>query len=321
MKPFRERNPIPIGLISLAVIIALVAFALEIGNIPFIGGGGTSVNAEFADASGLQTGDNVMVGGVDVGTVKSIGIQGSHVEVGFTVDPSIHIGPGTTADIKIETLLGKMYLAVTPDNSGGTLQGDIKENHTSTPLQVTEAFQGLGNTAGHIDQQMLAKSFRVLAGAFKGTPPYVRSSLQGLSRLSQTISSRNAQIGQLLSAANSVSGTLAARDVQISKLINDSNLILRTVEQQASVIHRLLIDTTRVSRQLSGLVTDNEQVLGPALAKLHGTINILTANQANLQKSIRLAAPFIRDFTDVLGNGRFFESILQSLPSGLGNAC
>jgi phospholipid/cholesterol/gamma-HCH transport system substrate-binding protein len=321
MKPFRERNPIPIGLISFAVIIGLLAFALEIGNIPFLGGGGTSVHAYFADASGLQKGDNVTVGGVDVGTVKSIDIQGNHVDVGFTVDPGVHLGPGSRADIKIETLLGKMYVAVTPDNSGGNLTGAIPESRTTTPLDVTDAFIGLGRTAGSIDKQTLAKSFHVLSAAFKGTPAYVRSSLRGLSRLSQSISSRNAQIGQLLSEANSVTGTLAARDAQISKLIDDSNLVLRTVEQQAAVIHRLLIDTTRVARQLSGLVTDNERVLGPALARLHGTIHILEANQANLKKSIRLAAPFIRDFTDVLGTGRYFESILQNLPSGLGTAC
>jgi phospholipid/cholesterol/gamma-HCH transport system substrate-binding protein len=320
MKPFRERNPIPIGIVSLLVIFALLAIALESGNIPFLGGGGTMIHADFADASGLQTGDNVMVAGVDVGTVKSIKIAGSHVDVGFTVNSSTHLGDATSADIKIETLLGKMYVAVSPSGSG-SLSSEIPEARTTTPLQVTDAFIGLGKTAGAINTKQLAKAFGVLSTDFKNTPPVVRSSLRGLARLSNSISSRNTQIQQLLSAANNVTGTIAERDAQVTKLIGDSNLILQTVEQQANMIHRLFIDTTRVSQQLSGLVADNEKILGPALAHIQTTLHILNANQADLKQSIRLAAPFIRDFTDVLGNGRWFETILANLPSGLGNSC
>lgn len=320
MRPFRERNPIPIGLISLAVIVGLLAIALEAGNIPFLGGGGTMVHAQFADASGLQAGDDVLLAGVNVGRVKSVAIEGSHVEVGMTVNSDAPLGSQTSADIKIETLLGRMYVAISPAGTG-TLSSDIPETRTTTPLQVTDAFIGLGRRAGSIDTKQLAKSFSVLANDFRDTPPDVRSSLRGLSRLSETISSRNDQIRSLLSATNNVTGTLASRDAQVTKLINDSNLILQTVQQQASVIHRLLIDTTRVSKQLTGLVADNENVLGPALAHIQTTLHILTVNQADLRQSIRLAAPFVRDFTDVLGNGRWFETILPNLPSGLANSC
>jgi phospholipid/cholesterol/gamma-HCH transport system substrate-binding protein len=118
-----------------------------------------------------------------------------------------------------------------------------------------------------------------------------------------------------------VTSTLAARDAEVAKLINDSNLILQTVYQQRVVVHRLLVDTSAVSQQLAGLVRDNRAVIGPALANLEQTLTILQRNQDNLDETIHLAAPFIRDFTDVLGNGRWFDTTLWNLPGGFNQAC
>jgi hypothetical protein len=62
-------------------------------------------------------------------------------------------------------------------------------------------------------------------------------------------------------------------------------------------------------------------VIGPALRNLGKTLDILQRNQDSLDSTIHLAAPFIRDFTDVLGNGRWFETTLWNLPGGLGDGC
>jgi phospholipid/cholesterol/gamma-HCH transport system substrate-binding protein len=118
-----------------------------------------------------------------------------------------------------------------------------------------------------------------------------------------------------------VTNTLAQRDSEIAKLINDSNLILDTVYQQRAVIHNLLVDTSAVAKQLAGLVRDNRAIIGPALANLETTLTILQRNQDNLDETIHLAAPFIRDFTDVLGNGRWFETVLWNFPSGFTQGC
>ena len=133
--------------------------------------------------------------------------------------------------------------------------------------------------------------------------------------------SRAAQLAELLHDTNTVTQTLAQRDTEVAKLINDSSLVLQTVYDQRVVIHNLLIDTSRVAQQLAGLVRENRRIIGPALANLDQTLTILQRNQDNLDKTIHLAAPFIRDFTDVLGNGRWFETVLWNLPGGLTNGC
>jgi phospholipid/cholesterol/gamma-HCH transport system substrate-binding protein len=135
------------------------------------------------------------------------------------------------------------------------------------------------------------------------------------------VASRDGSLHALLQRANAVTETLASRDAQVAKLISDSNLILQTVYDQRVVVHRLLVDTAAVSRQLAGLVRENRAIIGPALRNLDQTLAILQRNQDNLDETIHLAAPFIRDFTDVLGNGRWFETVLWNLPGGLKNGC
>lgn len=319
MKPFRERNPIPIGAIGLVVILGLLILAFNASQLPFLNSG-TTYHADFADAAGLKPGDDVRIAGVKVGKVTSVDLDGAKVRVGMQVDSGMDVGESSRADIKIKTLLGQKYVALSPAGTG-TLATDIPLARTTTPLDVTEAFIGLGSRAGHIDTRQLAHAFDTIAATFKDTPPYVQSSLRGLRRLSTTIASRDEALHQLLQRTNGVTATLASRDAEVAKLINDSNLILQTVYQQRAVVHRLLVDTSGVSRQLSGLVRENRAVIGPALHNLGKTLSILQRNQDNLDQTIHLAAPFIRDFTDVLGNGRWFETVLWNLPGGLSSGC
>jgi phospholipid/cholesterol/gamma-HCH transport system substrate-binding protein len=312
MKPFRERNPVPIGIIGVVLIALFLAIGLDAGKLPFVTSGHT-VYAQFSDAAGLQNGDNVRIAGVLVGHVTSVKLDGDVVKVGMKVNSKTPIDLGSKADIKIETLLGQVYIALTPTGSSALAHNTIPKADTTTPTSITTAFNGLGSRAGQINVTQLAKSFNVLSSTFQNTAPDVRGSLVGLERLSTTISSRDTQIKALLSHTNVVTNTLATHDAQIAKLINDSNLVLQTVNQQRTVIHNLLVHTSALSKQLTGLVAENRAVIGPALAELNGTLGILKSKQTQLDQTLHLVAPFIRDFTDTLGNGRWFETTIANL--------
>lgn len=322
MRPFRERSPLPIGIAGVVVIVLLLVLAFEVGNLPFINSGHT-VYAEFNDAASLQKGANVRISGVLVGKVTSVKLdyvpgEGNLVRVGMRVSGGPHIGTDTTANIKIETLLGQVYVALNPTPSGNLANNTIPVDRTTTPTSITEAFIGLGERAGQIDVKQLAKSFQVLADTFRNTPGEVHASLVGLEKVSHAIASRNNQLTSLLGKANDVTTTIASHDAEIQKLIDDSSLILQTISQQRAVVHQLLVSTAQLARQLTGLVAENRKVIGPALAELEGTLKILRANQRGLDQTLHLAAPFVRDFSDTLGNGRWFETTLTNLTNAAG---
>src|SRR5215471_14724631 len=142
-KPFRERNPVIIGAISLAVIAAMILAAFRAQDLPIIGGGDT-YTAAFAEAGGLKVDDPVRIAGVRVGKVESIELEGDHVKVTFRVKTDSEFGDQTGAAIRVNTLLGAMYLALEPDGKGQLDSGkEIPVERTSSPYDVVKAFSGL----------------------------------------------------------------------------------------------------------------------------------------------------------------------------------
>ena len=319
-KPFRDRNPVPIGAVSLAVIAALVFLAFNAQSLPLIGGG-TVYKAQFSEAAGLKPDDPVRVAGVKVGKVESLALEDGAVTVAFRVKDAF-VGDRSEAAIKIETVLGAKYMALVPRGSQPLNPDDrIPVARTASPYDVVQAFADLSSTVQDIDTKQLASSFEVLSQTFSDTPEEVRTSLQGLARLSDTIASRDAQLRELLSSTRKVTQVLADRNGEFTQLILDSNTLLTEVQKRRELIDSILTSTQDLAKQLSGLVADNRTTLTPALQQLSRVTDILSRNRAALAQTVEKLAPFVRVFANTLGNGRWFDSFVNDLiPTVVGAA-
>jgi phospholipid/cholesterol/gamma-HCH transport system substrate-binding protein len=317
VKPFRERNPIVLGVIGLVVLAGLVYAAFNAGNLPLIGGG-DSYSAAFSDASGLQPDNEVRIAGVKVGKVTGVSLETLNgkpqVRVDFRVDHGVNFGTRTEATIEIKTVLGQKYLGLDPAGPGRMQPGQqIPRSRTSSPFDVVNAVNGLASTVDKIDTKQLSKAFDVLAETLNDVAPNVKGSLTGLSRLSDTVASRDAELRELLRRARNVTQVLADRDKEFVKLLKDGNKLLAEVKARRTEIHTLLVATRKLANQLSGLVSDNEDQLQPALKELRGVVSTLQSNSDNLTASIKNLAPFLEAFTNVVGNGRWFDSYIDAL--------
>jgi phospholipid/cholesterol/gamma-HCH transport system substrate-binding protein len=315
-KPFRDRDPAVIGGISLGVILLLVLLAFNTASLPIIGGG-TVYRAQFSEAAGLKPDDPVRVAGVKVGQVEALHLEDGAVTVEFRVKDAF-VGDRSEAAIKIETVLGAKYVALVPRGEKALDPDDrIPVERTASPYDVVEAFAGLSTTVDQIDTGQLAASFETLSETLSGTPDEVRTSLDGLSRLSQTIASRDQQLDQLLSATRDVTQVLADRNGEFTQLIVDSNTLLTEVQQRRQLIDDILTNTQTLSAQLAGLVQDNTEALTPALTQLSTVTDILSRNKEQLGATVANLAPFVRVFTNTLGNGRWFDSFVDNLIPGV----
>ncbi|MGN6251789.1 MAG: MCE family protein [Marmoricola sp.] len=314
MKPFRERNPVIVGLISIAVIVLLLLAAVNASSLPLIGGG-TTYHAAFSEASGIQSGDEVRIAGVRVGKVTGVGIDDGHVQVDFRVETDDHFGQDTGAAIKVKTLLGQMYLALEPAGSGQLSSGaTIPQSRTRSAFDVVEAFSGLASRVQDINLPQLRKSLNTLSAATATTPKAFQDALRGVSALSRNIAKRDQQLNTLLGNLKNVSTILANRDQDIVTLMKRGDIVLRALVQRREAIHRLLVSTSTLSTQLTGLVDDTRADLKPALQNLQGVVDLLLKNQNNLDQSLRLLAPFYRVFSNTLGSGPWFDTWIQNLP-------
>ncbi|MEO6086682.1 MAG: MCE family protein [Umezawaea sp.] len=308
----RERNPLTIGAISLTLIALLLVAAFYSDDLPIIGSG-TTYSAEFSEAAGLVSGNEVRVAGVKVGKVTKVKLDGNLVRVSFKVKDA-WVGDRTTATIRIKTLLGQKYVALDPQGSLPLDPGNaIPKDRTLAPYDVQEAFNGLATTVGQIDTNQLANSFDVLSQTFEGSSDSVRGALDGLSALSKTISSRDGELAKLLGNTRDITKTLSDRNEQFEKLLSDGNLLLGELRKRKDAISLLLKGTRDLSTELTGLVADNDAQLRPALEQLERVTTMLQRNQDSLDKGIALMAPFYRVFANTLGNGRWFDVYICGL--------
>jgi phospholipid/cholesterol/gamma-HCH transport system substrate-binding protein len=312
-KPFRERNPVIVGAVSIAVILVVILVAFKAEDLPLIGGGDTYY-AAFKEAGGLKANDEVRVAGVRVGKVKKIELEGNHVRVQFLVNRGVDFGDTTHADIKVKTLLGAMYLSLDPSGAG-QLQQDalIPVSRTTSPYDVVDAFSGLAKTSERIDTNQLAKSLNTLAELTRNTPAQFQGALRGVSDLSRNIAARDDQLNTLLHNLKKVSGVLGDRNGDLVTLMRDGNKLFTALAARRDSVHNLLVSTSQLAKQLTGLVNDTRADLKPALDHLDNVVNVLVKNQNNLDSSLRLLAPFYRVFANTLGNGPWFDTYIQNL--------
>jgi phospholipid/cholesterol/gamma-HCH transport system substrate-binding protein len=312
--PFRERNPVVVGAVSLAVIALLILAAFRAQDLPLIGGGDT-YHAAFSESGGLKANDEVRIAGVRVGKVESVELDGDQVRVTFRIDTASAFGDDTRAAIKVKTLLGAMYLALEPAGDGQLDEGaEIPVERTSSPYDVVEAFSGLAETSERIDTDRLAESLTTLADLTRNTPDEFRSALRGVSALSSNLADRDEQINTLLKNLERVSGVLGERDKDIVALMRDSDVLFRSLVARRDAVHNLLTSTTRLSKELTVLVRQSRADLKPALEHLENVVAVLNKNEDNLDNSLRLMAPFYRVFASTLGNGPWFDTYIQNMP-------
>lgn len=319
MKPFRERNPVIVGAVSIATLALLIVAALRAQDLPIIGGGDTYY-ASFSEAGGLKVNDEVRIAGVRVGQVTDLALaDNGTVKVAFKVKTDLKFGDQTRADIKVKTILGSMFLAVAPAGQGSLADdATIPVERTSSPFDIVKAFSGLAETSAQIDTDQLAASLSTLADLTRNTPEEFRGALEGVSALSKVISSRDEQINSLLKNLDRVSTVLDARDDDIIKLMSDADVLFRALVQRKEQINRLLVSTTQLSTQLTGLIRDSRADLKPALDNLDSVLQVINKNENNLEQSINTMAPFYRVFASTLGNGPWFDTYIFNLPPTIG---
>ncbi|MFH8926518.1 MCE family protein [Streptomyces pristinaespiralis] len=308
----KERSPVAVALVGLLVLALLGIAAYKADALPFVGGG-TTYRADFTEAAGLDEGDEVRIAGVKVGEVTAVALAGARVRVDFKVRDA-WIGDSSTVAIAIKTLLGDKYLAVDPLGTRGQDPAEpIPSSRTTSPFDVTQAFNGLGETIGKIDTEKLAESFRMITDTFKDSPPNVRNAANGLSALSRSVSERDAQLAELLKGSKQLTRTLDGKKSSFELLLEDGNDLLGEIRARRDAIHALLTGTKSLGIQLGGVVQDNKRQLKPTLDALGKVTAVLLKNRKQLDRTLALAGPYYRLVGNTLGNGRWFDTYVCGL--------
>jgi phospholipid/cholesterol/gamma-HCH transport system substrate-binding protein len=243
--------------------------------------------ALFSEAGGLAVGNDVTVSGIKVGTVSNIALRHGDALVTFSIAGKVPLGSETTAHIRTGTLLGERALTLESAGSGMLHPMNvIPVSRTSSPYTLTDAVSEFTANTADTDTRSLNQSLDTLSATLDEIAPQLGPTFGELSRLSHALNGRNQTLGQLLKTAGDVSGILSQRSQQLNTLILDANDLLAVLAARRQEIVDLLANTSAVSKQLSGLVHDNDQKLAPTLQKLNSVTAMLEKNRDNIAQAL-----------------------------------
>ncbi len=303
------------GFIGVVLIILIIAVGLRTQQLVSLA---TMVRyqAVFADAGGLSAGNDVMVSGIKVGSVSDVSLRKGKALVTFSTNSKVRLGSESTAHIRTGSLLGQRVLTLEPAGQRRmSPNGVIPVSRTSSPYSLTEAVSDLTTNLAGTETQTLNQSLDTLAATINKIAPQLGPSLDGLTRLSRALNSRNETLGELLKSAGAVTGILAERSQQLNTLLLNANDLVAVLNQRRQAIVDLLGSTSALAKQLSGLVADNEKELAPTLDKLNSVTAMLEKNRDNIGKALPGLAKFQVTQGETVANGFYYNAFVPNLPT------
>jgi phospholipid/cholesterol/gamma-HCH transport system substrate-binding protein len=269
--------------------------------------------ARFAEAGGIFVGNDVTLSGIKVGAVTDVSLDNGDALVRFTVEARYPLGSETAAHIRTGSLLGQRVLSLDSAGSGALNRNDpIPVSRTSSPYSLSDAVGELTTNTAGTNTEQLNQSLDTLTTTLDQIAPQLGPTFDGLTRLSRSLNSRNETLADLLKSASDVTGILSERSGQVNSLILNANDLLAVLVERRQAIVGLLANTSAVSKQLIGLVADNEKVLAPTLERLNEVNEVLVRNRDNLAKAIPGAAKYQTTLSEAVSSGAYYTAYVPN---------
>lgn len=318
MLKYRAASLVRAGFMGVVLAILIIAVGLQPERILAYA---TSLQykALFSEAGGIIVGNDVTLSGIKVGAVTDVSLVNGDALVAFTINGKYPLGSETTAHIKTGTLLGERVLSLESSGSGKLDRTEaIPVSRTSSPYSLSDAVGELTENTAGTDTGQLNQSLDTLSTTLDQIAPRLGPTFDGLSRVSRSLNSRNETLADLLKAASDVTGILSERSQQVNSLILNANDLLAVLVERRQAVVDLLANTSAVSKQLVGLVADNEAELAPTLERLNKVNEVLVRNRDNLAKAIPGAAKYQTTLSEAVSSGAYYTAYVPNFnPGGL----
>ncbi len=313
MKKFFSRdNTFGLGIASFVALGVMGVGVLALSVMSF---GTNSYQAELSHTAGLRAQEGVQVAGVEVGEITKVRLEGRHVVAEFTLDEDIELGQGTTAAVRVGTLLGTHYLAVEPKGSGALADGTIRLAQTSVPYNLQDVIDEGTGAVEEIDGEKVAEALSIVADTLKVAGPELAPAFKGVTRISAVISKRDDQFAELLKASTSISNQLAESTDDLTDLMEQSNLVIEELKRRREAISNLLDDVASITATVNTIMDDNADELRPMLKNLDAVVGVLNKRDKELKTALHKLAVTSRYFANATGDGPFINLYLpENIP-------
>ena len=187
-------------------------------------------------------------------------------------------------------------------------------SRTSSPYSLTEAVSDLTTNTAGTDTAALNQSLDTLSATIDQIAPQLGPTFDGLTRLSRSLNSRNESLARAVQERRrrhrDPCPNAASRS---TRCILNANDLLGVLNDRRQAIVDLLANTSAVSRQLTGLVADNEKELAPTLERLNSVTAMLEKNRDNIAKALPGLAKYRVTQGEAVANGVYYNAFVPNL--------
>lgn len=266
-----------------------------------------SYRAEFAHASGVRVGEEVRVAGIPVGEVTSVSLDRDQVVIDFTA-ADVEVTQDSHVAVKLASTLGQHYLELRPGTGEPLRSGEkLPMSNTESPFTLDAFFPAATRSLEELDLAAMAEAVDTLASNLDGAPEVTGAALEGITRLSTLVATRDEQIGRLLAGTRTVTDVVRSQQGNLTRLVDDADLVLAMIADRREQIRLLLRDTRAMVLAVGAIVDDNQAKVGPMLADLETVLTTLTRNARHLDRTVRMMGPVSRYYANASGNGPWVD--------------
>jgi phospholipid/cholesterol/gamma-HCH transport system substrate-binding protein len=264
------------------------------------GAGSYRVTAVFGDVRGLVSGADVRAGGVRVGRVESIRLDGDGwPRVRLAISRSYPMHAGATAAVRVASLSSEWndYVSVTSGAGAALRDGAVLgPRSTSSPVQVDEALQALGpRTRGDL-RAVLAAVNAGMTGRGRDIARTLASAggvLRQTAGLAGDVGADGAALRTLVSDTSKVSAALAARPSSLGGAVDSTAALLHVTAARERALRGTLAALPDALGQARGALASGRSAVSPLRA-------LIRAADPGLPQ----VAPTARQLVPVLRNAR-----------------
>lgn len=282
--------------LGIFVIISTILFVLA---VYMIGQGKDmfkktfTISAYFQNVNGLQNGNNVRYAGIDIGTVKAIGmLNDSTIKIDMSIDEKItkHIKKDAIATIGSDGLVGNMIVNIVPGKGTATVieNGDVIESFSKigaddilSTLSVgsenaalltvdllkitTEMLEGEGTIGLLLNDTIMAQDLKQSVYNLKTASKGATKAITELTDLISSIKTNDDSVlGMVLndsisgSQLKSIVNNLETSSNEINSILNNINTVVNDLNFSDGAYHYMVKDTTLVNDLKSTIKNINE---------------------------------------------------------------
>lgn len=234
------------------------------------------------DASGITSGSDVTIAGVTAGTVRGVTLTpGGQALITVALDQAFApVHANCSVEIRPKSLLGEMYVDITPGTSGAVLASGA----TLRALQVNRStdLQQVLNVFNQPTRTKLQTLIDALGGGLSGRAVQVNDAipsgeqdLSDLASITSMLNARNQELESVIATLNTITIELASsnRRQQLGTFISSAQQLMSNLQAEQARLQQAVVTA-------DGALTDLQQ-------GLQGTAGALSGVAASLPQTVQ----------------------------------